>query len=80
MPKFKVGDRVKRIRDHFGGMYPEFEGTVVEVGKDGNEIRIKENEIMRILWHDANNFVLVIEVKENKVFGISFFMDSINKK
>lgn len=78
MNNFKVGDRVQRIRNHYGGMCPGFMGTVIEVGKEG--IRIKEYEVGSEIWHDIRNFVLEVRKSEVGVYGICFFMNSINKK
>jgi hypothetical protein len=77
---FKIGDRVRRLEDEYCGMNPGDIGTIVGFNDVGDISILEYGGIKK--RHSAWKFELVKE-KPKKVikrFGISDFVDGLNKK
>jgi hypothetical protein len=74
---FKIGDKVRRIRDSFGGMETGDVATVSGVLNTGDLQLIEYSGN-----HSVFNFELVKKTPKKVVkrFGIADFMDGLNKK
>jgi hypothetical protein len=82
MLQFEVGDKVKRINSSYAGIKINDIATVREVLDYSTGIRLVEFGVIYNTIYDVKNFILVKKAKTKpvKVFGISKFMDKMNKK
>lgn len=63
MTNFKVGDKVKRVEYHHGGMVIGDIGTITELSSGGSSVRLKEFDAKA--WH-AQSSLEVVNIKSGK--------------